>query len=93
MPTFEIVPLNDAMLKSATGPRARITAEYLAYINELEKGRAGRLQLGEGETVAAVRRRLGVAAKIAGKELVVKRSGDTIFFYQKTRRGRRRVQT
>ena len=81
MPKFELVPLSDAELKSATGKRAEIMREYLSYIDQLRGRQAGRLQATEGETAGAVRRRLGAAARLAGKDLVIKRTGDEIYFW------------
>ena len=97
MPNFEVMPLSEAMLRSSTGRRAQIIQEYLAYIEKLEPGRAGKLQLAEGETVAAIRRRLGAAAKLFGKPVTIKRVGDEVFFWlkkeeQTTRRRRRKSQ-
>ncbi len=81
MPTFDQVPLQEAMLKTATGKTAQITQEYLGYIEQLTEGQAGRLQLGERETVATVRRRLGVAAKLSGKDITIKRQGNEVYFW------------
>ncbi len=81
MPTFDQVPLQEAMLKTATGSTAQITQEYLGYINQLPEGQAGRLQPGESESVATVRRRLGVAAKLSGKDITIKRQGDEVYFW------------
>ncbi len=96
MPKFELVSVEEAMMKAATGKRAQIVNEYLSYIQQLKEGQAGRLQPAEGEKVAAVRRRLGIAAKAAGKELTIKRVGDEVYFWVKSqdkgrprRRGRR----
>jgi hypothetical protein len=92
MPTFEIVPLQEAKLQSSlTGKRGAITQEYLGYIERLEPGKAGKLSINEGETSAAIKRRLGAVAKDMGKTLVVKRVRDDIYFWQeetKRRRGR-----
>jgi hypothetical protein len=47
----------------------------------------------EGDTSAAVKRRLGTAAKLKGKQLVVKRVDDDIYFWEvetQKRRGRPR---
>ncbi len=63
MPTFNQVPLQEAMLKTATGKTAQINQEYLGYIEQLPEDQAGRLQPDEGESVATIRQRLGVAAK------------------------------
>ena len=96
MPKFELVSVEEAMMKSATGKRAQIVKEYLSYIQQLKEGQAGKLQAAEGEKVTAVRRRLGIAAKMAGKELTIKRVGNEIYFWAKSqgegsskRRGRR----
>ncbi len=96
MPKFELVSMEEAMMKSATGKRALVIKEYLSYIQQLREGQAGKLQAAEGETVAAIRRRLGIAAKLAGKDLTIKRVEDGIYFWVKPqgegfprRRGRR----
>lgn len=93
MPTFDQVTVQEAMLKTATGKTARINQEYLGYIEQLAEGQAGRLQPGEGESVATVRRRLGVAAKLYGKEIAIKRQGNEVYFWvqqePKPRRQRR----
>ena len=96
MPRFDLIPLGEAMLKSATGKRAQITQEYLGYIEQLKEGQAGRLQVAEGETIGAIRRRLGTAAKLAGKNLTIKRVGNEVYFWveeeaaPRRRRGRPR---
>ncbi len=81
MPTFDQVPLQEALLKTATGKTAQITKEYLGYIEQLTEGQAGKLQPGEGESMATVRRRLGVAAKLSGKDIVIKRQGNEVYFW------------
>ena len=81
MPNFEMVPLDEAVIKSATGKRAQIIKEYVGYIEQLKGGRAGRLQPSTGESVGAVRRRLGAAAKVTGKGLTIKRIGDEVYFW------------
>ncbi len=48
MPKFELVSAEEAMMKSATGKRSRITKEYLGYIQRLKEGQAGKLQPAEG---------------------------------------------
>lgn len=71
-----------------------MTREYVGYINQLQGGQAGKLVPGVGESGAAVRRRLGAAAKAAGKALVIKRQADAVYFWPqasgKTGTGRRR---
>ena len=83
MPTFDQVPVQEAILKTATGKTAQITKEYLSYIEQLTEGHAGRLQPGEGESVATVRRRLGVAAKASGKDITIKRQANEVYFWVK----------
>ena len=81
MPTFNQVPLQEAMLKTATGKTAQINQEYLRYIEQMTEDQAGRLQPGESESVATVRRRLGVAAKLSGKDITIKRQGNEVYFW------------
>ena len=92
MPTFDQVPLREAMLRTATGKTAQINQEYLGYIEQLPEGQAGRLQPSEGESVATVRRRIGVAAKLSGKDINIKRQGNEVYFWvqQEPRPQRRR---
>ena len=97
MPTFDQVPLQEAKLKTATGKTAQITKQYLDFIEQLTEGQAGRLQPSEGESLATVRRRLGVAAKLSGKDITIKRQGNEVYFWvrqeQRPRRQRRGSQS
>ena len=52
MPTFDQVPLQEVMLKTATGKTAQITQEYLGYIGQLTEGR----ERERGHRSAAARR-------------------------------------
>ena len=90
MPKFETLTLNDARLKSATGKRALLIREYLGYIDQLKGGQAGSLQASGDETLTAIRRRLNAAAKLAGKELTVRRTEDRVYFWVARGRGRPR---
>ena len=97
MPNFELVALNEAMMQTnLSGKRGQLVSEYLGYIEQLQDGKAGVLRAGEGETTAAIRRRLGAAEELAGKKLVVKRVGKAVYFWQddgragSSRRGRPR---
>ena len=95
MPAFETIPLQEAMMKTATGRRAQLAQEYLQYIQQLAEGQAGKLQASDDEKLSTVRRRLGDAARLAGKNLVIKRTGEDLYFWveptgeQPRRRGRR----
>ncbi len=93
MPTFDQLPLQEAMLKTATGKTAQITNEYLGFIEQLTEGQAGRLQPSEDESLATVRRRLGIAAKLSGKDITIKRQGNEVYFWvEQTPRLRRQVR-
>ena len=97
MPTLELVSLQEARLElSLTGKRGVMMRQYMDYIGQIETGQAGKLIPDEGETTAAIRRRLGAAAELLGKSLVVNRQGDVVYFWEESsgsaprRRGRRR---
>ena len=92
MPIFDRVPLGEARMKTASGKRAQIIAEYVRYIEQLGDGEAGRLQAAEGEPITTVRRRLGAAARQLEKSLTIRRTGDQIYFWaaETRRRGRGR---
>ena len=92
MPTFDILPLNEARANSATGQRAALLQEYMGYIQHIGPGRAGKLQPEAGETTQAIRRRLNAAAETLGKELQVRRSANAVYFWapDAPRRGRPR---
>ena len=98
MPTLELVSIRDARLElSLSGKRGATMRQYMDYINQLEPGQAGKLTPDEGETTAAIRRRLGAAAELLGKSLVVNRQGDAVFFWGESEapqpRRRRRTKT
>lgn len=91
MPKFEKVSKTEAQVKSVTGKRAQILREYVGYLNELQMGDAGRLQASAGETLNAVRRRLGAAARATDKRLTVRRTANEVYFWvegQARKRGR-----
>ena len=97
MPTLELVSLQEARLElSLTGKRGVMMRQYMDYIGQLGTGQAGKLIPDEGETTAAIRRRLGAAAELLRKSLVVNRLGDVVYFWEESsgsaprRRGRRR---
>ena len=94
MPTFEIVSAREAHLELALkGKRGEVLREYIGYIEQVDAEHAGRLTAGEGETTAAIRRRLGAAADLLGKTLAVTRVGGVVYFWEgeeeRPRRNRR----
>ena len=83
MPTFEIMSGREAHLELALrGSRGEVLREYIGYIEQVDDGLAGKLTALEGETTAALRRRLGAAAQLLGKTLTVTRDGRVVYFWE-----------
>ena len=80
MPLLEIVSRSEAELKTGGAKRREVLREYIEFIEGLKAGQAGRLEAGEGETPRTVRRRLGDAGRLLGKELVIKKDGALSYF-------------
>jgi hypothetical protein len=95
MPEFTTVPMNEAQLRTIPGRQGKFINEYADYIQKLSTGQAGKLSIGEGEKHTAVRRRLTAAAKAMNINLIIKRSGQDVYFWRgdggevRPRRGRR----
>ena len=81
MPTFKAVSRNEAMMQTATGKKGQLLRQYAGFIEQVPEGEAGSLSPEEGESVAAVRRRLGAAAKLLGKKLTMKRVDNAVLFW------------
>lgn len=77
-------------MKTASGKRVQIIGEHVRYIEQLGDGEAGRLRAAEGESIATVRRRLGVAARQLERNLTIRRTGGEIYFCAEETRRRRR---
>jgi hypothetical protein len=75
MPEFETVDLQEAQ-----GQRKYIS-EYAAYIHQIPQGQAGKLHLVENENPATIRKRLVLAAQAVDITLVIRRSGQDIYFW------------
>jgi len=94
MPRFDVVSMQEAVMRSATGVRAQMAKQYLEYIEKLGDNQAGKLQVNPDERIGTVRRRLNAAAKLAGKNLTIRRVGDELYFWVQppgqARPGRRR---
>ena len=83
MPGFRRVSREEAnSRRPAVDPALARLKQYQGYIKKVPAGETGRLTPGKGETPAAVRRRLGAAAKALGIKLTVKRVGDQVFFWR-----------
>ena len=83
MPRFEFLSARDAHLELALrGSRGAILREYMGYIEQLDPEHAGKLTAEEGESTAAIRRRLGAAAQLLGRSLTVTRFGRVVYFWE-----------
>jgi hypothetical protein len=82
MPEFTTVPVHEAQLRTTPGRPGLFINEYADYIQSLPKGQAGRLTIGEGEKHPAIRRRLVTTAKAMNIPLIVKRSGNDLYFWR-----------
>ena len=105
MPEFETVPLKEAQLRTIPARQGRFINEYADYIRHIPQGQAGRLRTGENENPLTIRRRLTAAATALGVNLIIKRSGEDVYFWSEgreeeprtnrryTRRGKRQEET
>ena len=83
MPGFRRVSREETSSRQpAVNPALARLKQYQGYIKKVTAVETGRLSPGKGETPAAVRRRLGAAAKALGVQLKVKRVGDRVFFWR-----------
>jgi hypothetical protein len=97
MPDFTTVSITQAQLQTTSGRQKTFLHEYISYIQQLPKGQAGRLTAGESENPLTIRRRLVSAAKVMDIPLIIKRSGNDLYFWReygdneqpRPRRGRR----
>ena len=83
MPGFRRVSREEASnRRPAVNPALARLKQYQGYIKKVPAGETGRLTPGKGETPAAVRRRLGAAARALGVQLKMKRLEDRVFFWR-----------
>jgi hypothetical protein len=82
MPEFTTISMKEATLQTSSGRQKRYLSQYVDYITTLPKGQAGRLRTGQEETPTTIRRRLGVAAKTLGIPVIIKRSGNDVYFWR-----------
>lgn len=93
MPSFSVVPIEQAQRPPVDSKRALLLKEYQGFIERVGPRQAGSLAPEGDETPQAVRRRLGAAAILSGATLTVRRAGQTVYFWKRTRRGRPRRST
>jgi hypothetical protein len=82
MPEFTTMSMTEATMQTSSGRQKRYLYEYIDYITRLPQGQAGKLRVGEEETSTTIRRRLGAAAKTLGIPLIIKRSGNDVYFWR-----------
>jgi hypothetical protein len=82
MPEFTTVSVQEAQLRTIPGRQGKFINEYADYIQQLSQGQAGKLSIGEGEKHTAIRRRLATTAKAMHINLIIKRSGNDLYFWR-----------
>jgi hypothetical protein len=86
MPEFTTVSVTEAQLRTIPGRQGKVINEYADYIQQLPKGQAGKLSIGEDEKHTTIRRRLVSAANALDINLIIKRSGEDIYFWREEQR-------
>jgi hypothetical protein len=82
MPEFTTISVTEAQIRTIPGRQGTFMNEYADYIQQVPKGQAGKLTIGEGEKHTAIRRRLVTTAKAMNIPLTIKRSGSDIYFWR-----------
>jgi hypothetical protein len=85
MPEFTTVSVQEAQLRTIPGRQGTFSNEYADYIQQLPQGQAGKLSIGEDEKHTAIRRRLATTAKAMNVPLIIKRSGNELYFWREER--------
>jgi hypothetical protein len=82
MPEFTTVSVQEAMVRTIPGRQGRFLTQYIAYIQQVASGQAGKLHPVEREKPATIRRRLLSAAKALDTPVTIKRSGADVYFWR-----------
>jgi hypothetical protein len=82
MPEFTTVSVQEAMVRTIPGRQGSFMNEYATYIQQVPTGQAGKLRVGESEKHLTIRRRLVTAAKMLNIPLIIKRSGNELYFWR-----------
>jgi hypothetical protein len=82
MPEFTTISMKEAQLWTIPKRQGKFLSEYADYIQQLPQGQAGRLRVEEQEKPMTVRRRLAVASQALGIPLIIKRSGNELYFWR-----------
>jgi hypothetical protein len=96
MPEFTTVSVQEAQIRTIPGRQGQFINEFADFIHQAPQEQAGKLSIGAGEKHTAIRRRLVTAAKALNINLIIKRSGNDLYFWreeqtaEQPRRGRPR---
>jgi hypothetical protein len=82
MPEFTTVPVQEAKVRTIPGRQGTFMNEYIDYIQQLTTGQAGKLRIGENENPLTIRRRLVTAAQAMNIPLIIKQSGNDLYFWR-----------
>lgn len=93
MPQFTTTSLEEAKRLTRGGKRQKALADYIEIIGRLASGEAGKAVPSAGETLSTVRRRVGDAARMSGREIEIRRTDDSVYFWLKESRRRGRPRT
>jgi len=81
MATFSTLSLDEAR-RAVLPPRRATQAQYQEYVRDLSPESAGRLELGPEDRPITERARLKAAAKALGRNLEIRRRGNTMVFWE-----------
>jgi hypothetical protein len=81
MPEFRMLTVEDAQRQMESTVPGSAGGQYRDYLDQLVPGRAGCLMVAPEEKVGIVRTRLSAAARSAGKQIIIRRAGQLIFFW------------
>ena len=87
------ITLKEVERPTGGGNREKDLAAYLESVNSLSADTAGRVVPAEGETLTMVRRRLGDAARMSGRDIEIKRTENAVYYWLKEGRRRGRPRT
>jgi len=82
MPEFTTVSVQEAQIRTIPGRQGKFINEYVDYIQQVPSGQAGKLHVSESENSLTTRRRLVAAAKAMCINLIIKRSGNDLYFWR-----------
>jgi hypothetical protein len=82
MPEFTTISMKEAQLRTIPGRQGKYVSEYADYLLQLPQGQAGKLTIDESEKHTTIRRRLTVAANALDIHIIIKRSGNKLYFWR-----------